>query len=143
METDNNNLPYKTKTIKLGFLKVLLLIVAIGIGYLCFIQFQTKVLMLQSKVLIVKIETEESDEQKYSDSVQIQSAFDKGGMIILNLDGDWLDTVLDPYYSEYGAMNSKGYFFLIGGVINFIAGQGWHLIQGPTSGLSNIYYFEK
>jgi len=139
VETENYNQLEKKGKIKLGILTVILIIIALEIGYLCFVQFQSKILIVD----IESVEAEDLDEADYSDSIQIQNALDNGGMIVINLESNWLKNNFDSNYNAYGANDSNGYMYILGGVINYTASKGWKLIQGPTSGLSNIYYFER
>ncbi|MGD1816249.1 MAG: hypothetical protein ACPKNR_04365 [Pleomorphochaeta sp.] len=140
---ENNNSNYGNKTIKLGAIKFFLFIVVIEIGYLCFMMYQEYFdKNISTRTLIVNI-GDINDDIEFSDSTQIENALSTGGMIIISLDSDWLDKNFNKYYSIYGANDSEGMFYVMGGVINYISSNGWLLVQAPSSGLNNSYYFTK
>ncbi len=141
---DNNNSNYDNKKIKLGEIKFFLFILVIEIGYLCFMMYQEYFdKNISTRTLIINIGDIDDTDTEFSDSTQIENALSNGGMIIISLDSDWLDTNFDKDYSIYGANDSKGMFYIMGGVINYISSNGWLLVQAPSSGLNNSYYFTK
>ena len=135
---EGNNQP------ELGFIKFLLVVIAVGIGYLCFAQFQgTQSFDSTPKILIIDVLRDTVNEDSLSDSTQVRNALEDGGMIRIKIDNDWLDDVFGSAYSRYGASDSEGYHYTLGALLNYVASQGWTFVQAPSSGLSTSYYFEK
>ena len=91
-----------------------------------------------SQVLVVEINGEESE--SYSDEIQIRRALKNGGMIILN-NVNMDDDEFKMKIQDYGADDSKGNYWVLGAILNYIANEGWELVHAPSSGLSNTYYF--
>ena len=128
----------------LGFIKFLLVVIAVGIGYLCFAQFQgTQSFDSTPKILIIDVLRDTVNEDSLSDSTQVRNALEDGGMIRIKIDNDWLDDAFGSTYSRYGASDSEGYHYTLGALLNYVASQGWTFVQAPSSGLSTSYYFEK
>lgn len=128
----------------LGLIKFLLVVIAIGIGYLCFAQFQgTQSFDSTPKILIIDVLRDTVSEDSLSDSTQVNNALEDGGMIQIKIDNDWLEDTFGYGYGYYGAANSDGYHYTLGAVMNYVASRGWTFVQAPSSGLSTTYYFEK
>lgn len=128
----------------LGFIKFLLIVIAIGIGYLCFAQFQgTQSFDSTPKILIIDVLRDTVSEDSLSDSTQVSNALENGGMIQIKIDNDWLEDTFGYGYGYYGAADSDGYHYTLGAVMNYVASCGWTFVQAPSSGLSTTYYFEK
>ena len=128
----------------LGLIKFLLVVIAIGIGYLCFAQFQgTQSFDSTPKILIIDVLRDIVSEDSLSDSTQVSNALEDGGMIQIKIDNDWLEDTFGYGYAYYGASDSEGYHYTLGAVMNYVASQGWTFVQAPSSGLSTTYYFEK
>ena len=72
---------------------------------------------------------------------QIDNALKNGGMIVLNTQN--LNSGFETLISLYGAADASGSYYTYGAVLNYIASWGWELVQAPTSGLSDYYYFVK
>lgn len=135
----------KTKA-NFGGIVFLLFLIVIGLAYLSISVYRkthsNKIFDSTSSVLIVRIKSEESDDSDCSDARQVENAITSGGMIQLKLSGDFLKEAMgSDLYGNYGAANSKGYYYILGAVLNYVASRGWTLIQGPSSGLANVYYF--
>jgi hypothetical protein len=140
MESNNYDIPKA----KLGLIKFFLLILIIEITFICYNQYQniynTEIFQ---RSLIVNIENTNDLDKDYSDSIQISNAIENGGMIFINLDSNWLDGNFDLMYSAYGATDNDDMFYILGGILNYIASEGWALEKAPTSGLNSSYYFTK
>ena len=76
-----------------------------------------------------------------SDMTQIKNAFNNGGMI--KLDPNNISTDLKWQMESYGAADTDGMYWVTGAVLNYVASRGWTLVQAPTTGLANCYYFTK
>ena len=126
-----------------SFIKFLLLVIAIGICYLCFVQFQeTKSFDSTPKILIVNVLSNMASEESLSDSTQVDNALENGGMIQIKIDNDWLENTLGQSYLYYGAADADGYHYTLGAVMNYIASNGWTFVQ-YSSELGGTYYFTK
>ncbi len=91
-----------------------------------------------SRVLVVQLSQDMDD---ISDKTQVENALKNGGMI--KVDVEKLTNSFGYEYQYYGASDSEGTFYTLGGVLNYIASKGWTLVQPPTTGLSDMYYFVK
>jgi hypothetical protein len=80
------------------------------------------------KILIIYIEGESvSGDSEISEEGLIRQALDKGGTLTLNVAAlRKIDTGFD---SKYTATDIKGQFYTRPAILNFIGGQGWHLLQ--------------
>jgi hypothetical protein len=101
-----------------------------------FILFMSIVMVLSScnqygkgdKILIVEIQGENSfSENEISEEALIKEALQKGGSITLNV--EVLRNIDNNFDSLYAAANSDGNFLVRPAILNFIGGQGWHLLQ--------------
>lgn len=129
-----------------GFVKFLLFMIAVLLCVLVVFEVNDRYGVVEEVdpvhgALVVGI-TDVGDED-LSDSTQIRNAVEDGGMMIIALDGDWLDENFISGYGMYGAVDSDGYYYTLGTVLNFIASEGWELVQGPTSGLADRYLFSR
>ncbi len=90
------------------------------------------------KILVVKIE---SNKDNISEISVIKKSLEKGGFI--NLDVEVLRKIEPKFDSEYAATDSKGNFFIMPAILNFVGGQGWHFLQ--TFGMPGdpTYFFVK
>jgi hypothetical protein len=82
------------------------------------------------KILIVEIQGENSfkdDDDDVSEVSLITEALEKGGSLTLNV--EVLRKIDLEFDSKYTASNSEGKFFVRPAILNFIGGQGWHLLQ--------------
>ncbi len=128
---------------KVGWISLLLVLIVIGMAYLSFDVYRknnaSKSLDSSNRVLLIHIVSEDSE---FSDAVQVKNALSNGGMIQLELSSESLEKALgsEPY-GAYGASDSDGYHYILGALLNYIASRGWSLIQAPTTGLANQYYF--
>ena len=151
---ENNLIGFKTtesssseKTIIVQHKDILvriLLIILVGcVGYLVVSRFREKNsaagLDSSNRVLVVYMNSDSSTDQ--SDSTQIRNAFNNGGMI--KLDPNDISTDLKLEMEPYAASDSRGMYWVTGAVLNYIASRGWNLVQAPTTGLANCYYFTK
>ena len=121
----------------------ILLIILVGcVGYLVVSRFREKnssaSIDSSNRVLVVYINNDSSDQ---SDMTQIKNAFNNGGMI--KLDPNNISTELKWQMESYGASDSDGMYWVTGAVLNYVASRGWNLVQAPTTGLVNCYYFAK
>ena len=121
----------------------ILLIILVGcVGYLVFSRFREKnssdSIDSSNRVLIVYMDNSTSDQ---SDMTQIKNAFNNGGMIKINPND--ISTELKWEMESYGATNSDGMYWITGAFLNYVASRGWNLIQAPTTGLANCFYFTK
>lgn len=80
------------------------------------------------KILIVEIYGENvSGNDEVTEVSLINNALQKGGSVTLNVD---VLRQIDPQFdSKYTASNSNGQFYIRPAILNFIGGQGWHLLQ--------------
>ncbi|MCK9482301.1 MAG: hypothetical protein M0R38_11140 [Bacteroidia bacterium] len=130
---------------KLTGVTLLLLLIAIALGYLSFNTYRennaSKLIDSTRRVLMVSL-TNNYDE--ISDEKQVGNALLNGGMIQLQIDGEaLLESFGNTNYKQYGASGSSGKFYIMGAMLNYIASRGWTLIQSSTSILNNEYYFIK
>lgn len=140
MENETNT---QSKT-KLGVIKIFLFILIAELFFICFNQYQKLYSTNNSpRTLIVSIEDIDDSDINFSPSEQIENALENGGLIYINLDSDWLNDNFYQYYGLFGATDSEGMYFVLGGIINYISSKGWTLVQAPTSGLNNFFYFTK
>jgi hypothetical protein len=80
------------------------------------------------KILIVDIKGGSNfDEDDISEVGLIKKALEKGGA--LTLDVAVLRTIDSEFDSKFTASNSEGKFLVIPAILNFVGGQGWHLLQ--------------
>lgn len=132
---------------------ILLLIIAAGIGYLCWMDYMERhpspvsdsyrVLdSNENKMLIVMMENNLSSENR-SDKTQVQNALKYGGQIRIGSSNDDFELSIGDAYHAYGASNSKGYYYTNGAVLNYIASKGWTFVQAESSLGSTTYYFTK
>ena len=123
---------------------ILLLIIAIGLGYLVFVQYRqsnsSDKLDSSNRVLVIELR-EDLAEADISDEKQVRNALKNGGMIRLNISdlGSSLKSKIEPY----AASNSDNRYWILGAFLNYISSEGWELTQAPTTGLSQLYYFKK
>ena len=123
--------------------RILLFILAACVGYLVFSKFREKNsgenIDSSNRVLVVYMNSDSSTDQ--SDMTQIKNAFNNGGMI--KLDPNNISTDLKWQMESYGAADADGMYWVTGAVLNYVASRGWTLVQAPTTGLVNCYYFTK
>ena len=123
--------------------RILLFILVACVGYLAFLKFREKnigeSIDSSNRVLVVYMESDSSANQ--SDMTQIKKAFDNGGMI--RLDTNNISTDFRLQMEPYAASDTDGMYWVTGAVLNYIASRGWKLLQAPTTGMSNYYYFTK
>jgi hypothetical protein len=81
------------------------------------------------KILIVEIQGENTfnDDDEVSEVALIKEALKKGGGLTLNV--AVLRNIDNNFDSLYTVSNSDGQFFIRPAILNFIGGQGWHLLQ--------------
>ena len=141
-EPSQNLEPVKLPSLK--FIKVMLLLIAIGTLWLG--------LQTSSRVLVVEINTSVSLDSEASgwakllsgetsDRTQVRNALRNGGLIKLGNSSESYASLLGSDYYSYGARDSDNYFFISGAALNYIASQGWTLVQAPESGTVGTYYF--
>lgn len=128
-----------------GFTIFLLLLITCGIVYLCYSDYRktnaTETIDSTRRILILKVS---DSANSYSDSTQVRNVLNTGGTIILkSFEGDSIDKVFDESWNSYGGPDAKGYHFIDGALLNYIAIRGWNLIQAPSTGLGQVYYFTK
>lgn len=115
---------------------ILLLVVLLFCNiYLCYISSI-------HRILLVRMENKVSYSDA-SDSVQVNNALRNGGSIVIKDSNDGYKKAFGEEYGRYGASDSSGYYYTKGAVLNYIASRGWKLIQAPSSGLTDEYYFVK
>ncbi len=145
--TSNESVPQRPskKFFVISLISLLLsLICTLGVAYLAFSCYQQSVtedtyeLNQQTQLLIVEINADLTNDQ-ISDSTQIKNALKNGGQIRLNMDS--LDSSIDSAIGNYGASDAEGNYWVFGALMNYISNQGWELVQAPSSGLSDEYYF--
>ena len=136
--------PEPVKMPSLKFIKVMLLLIAIGTLW---IGLQTS-----SRVLVVEISASVSQNTETtgwaklfsgetSDRTQVRNALRNGGLIKLGNSSESYASLLGDDYYDYGARNSDNYFFISGAALNCIASRGWTLVQAPETGTIGFYYF--
>lgn len=129
-----------------GIIVFLLVVLVLGIGYLCVSDFRSKnssdTLTSTNRVLTLSIH---ANNENFSDSTQVKNALNNGGMIILkSLDYTSINEAFRSLpWTSFGANNKEGYVFLEGALLNYIASQGWTLIQAPATGLGTMYFFTR
>ncbi|MFA5546430.1 MAG: hypothetical protein WDA14_12345 [Sphaerochaetaceae bacterium] len=128
-----------------GGVIILLILILIGLTYLSINVYRetnsSEVIDSSGRVLLVGIGSDDSD---LSDETQVKNALSNGGMVQLSMSKDTLKDVLSSdVYGYYGASDSEGYYYTLGALLNYIASRGWTLIQAPSTGLSDEYYFIK
>ena len=120
----------------------LLSVIAAGILYLTISQYRqnnkSELLGSSNRVLVVEINNSLSEED-VSDNTQRKNALANGGMIRLNSEN--LDSSFKIALEPYAAQNASGYYWVLGSSLNYISSEGWQLVQGPSSGLSNMFFF--
>ena len=120
----------------------MLIILTIIVFYLAFSQFRknntTEIFNSTNRVLLVEIDSD-LERDDLSDYTQIQNALKDGGTMRLNPNN--LDKTLDSKIDYYAATDSNGQFWVLGALLNYIASEGWELVQAPTTGLATNYYF--
>jgi hypothetical protein len=80
------------------------------------------------KILFVEIKGENSfSEGEVSEIELIKESLDKGGS--LTLDVAVLRSIDNEFDTKYTASNSEREFFIRPAILNFVGGQGWHLLQ--------------
>ncbi|MDR1466639.1 MAG: hypothetical protein LBI40_03375 [Treponema sp.] len=80
------------------------------------------------KILIIDIKGESNfGEDDVSEVGLIKEALEKGGA--LTLDVAVLRTIDSEFDSKFTASNSEGNFRIRPAILNFVGGQGWHLLQ--------------
>ena len=113
------------------------------IGSICVSVLVFQRLTTKNQVLVVWVETDENS-GTLSDYTQIQNALRKGGMIHISLTQiTSSSSSLSIEIQSYGAANDAGNYYVLGAFLNYVASKGWELVQSPSSGLSNHYYFVK
>ncbi len=128
---------------RIGWISMLLVLILIGLAYLSIDVYRknnaSEILDSSNRVLLVHIVSEDSE---VSDAKQVENALANGGMVQLELSAVSLEKALrGKPYGAYGASDSDGYHYILGALLNYIASRGWSLIQAPSSGLANQYYF--
>ncbi|MDD7452049.1 MAG: hypothetical protein PUK76_13495 [Treponema sp.] len=131
---------------KLSWLMFIVLLMTILCGYLCFEVYRstnsTGVMDSSHRILIVSMESNLSDSER-SDRTQVRNALDSGGMIRIRLGNDDIEYSMGTSFKAYGADNADGEFWTVGGLLNYIASRGWTLVQAPSSGPTDEFYFIK
>lgn len=148
MDKNNSNeyfeFPPKEKNKGNFFITFLLIIIAVGIGYLCYSDYQerhpSQTFDSSHKVLVLILD---DGSASYSDSTQFKNALADGGQIIINdSNAETMDECIGfKEWRAYGASNKENYLYLNGALLNYIASRGWNLIQAPSTGISSAYYF--
>ena len=143
--SNNNNSKCSKVQIKgLWYIEFLLFILVVGVVYLGISQYRqthsSDGLDSSNRVLVVEINNDLSESEK-SDNKQINEALANGGMIRISTNN--INSTLKSKIERYGATNSGGSYWVLGALLNYIASEGWTFVQGPSSGLSQNYYFIK
>lgn len=128
---------------KFGLITFLLFIIAsVGI-FICIdiIRERSSSELVDSSNRVLIVSWEQDIPEAKSDKTQVSNALENGGMI--RLDSSDLDSSLGVAYESYGATNGDGRFWVFGAVLNYISSRGWTLVQAPSSGLSDEFYFAK
>lgn len=101
---------------------------------------------INSKAVLMVSIVSESDvdaSNNITDETQVRNALKNGGMIIVVNSSEGFKKAFGEYYTSFGAANKDNKVYLVGAAINYIASNGWTLVQGPSSALSTDFYFEK
>ena len=117
----------------------LLLLIVIGIGYLCYSSYKDNKIQPYTPPYSVLVLYSDSEDLAYSDSTQVDSALSYGGEIhidILNTDVVNKSFGSDSW-QRFGALANDDSFHVRGAVLNYIASYNWKLVQVT----SNEYYF--
>ena len=126
------------------FLTFLMVIIAVGIGYLAIAQFRqthsSETLDSSNRVLAVNIDSD-LESSDISDEEQIKNALKNGGLMRINPDN--ISKNLKYKLDRYAAGDSTNHYWVLGAFLNYIASEGWELVQAPSSGLSQMFYFRK
>lgn len=127
---------------QLGIILLLLLIV-IGIGYLCYVEYKNKKIEPYIPPHGVFVLHTDSNSSYYSDSTQVDSALSYGGEI--NIDISNSDAITEsfgsPNWQRGGAINNDDIFYFRGAVLNYIASHNWTLVHALISETESSYFF--
>lgn len=93
------------------------------------------------KILIVYF-TEDRDDE-VSDTTQIRNALANGGMIVVYKKFEGYEAAFGDKFKAYGAVDAEGSSYTFGSVLNYIASEGWLLVQAPSTEYNSYYYFQK
>ena len=122
---------------------LLLVLILICNLYLCYTTFaQSGSFSSSHRVLLVSLEDDISASNA-SDSVQVNNGLHNGGTIRIKDSNDGYAKAFGKAYMAYGAENSSGSLWTKGAVLNYISSHGWKLIQAPSTGFSDTYYFTR
>ena len=95
----------------------------------------------KKKILIVYFTDDMEDD--VSDSTQIKNALASGGMIVVYKKLEGFEAAFGDAYKAYGACDAEGSSYTFGSVLNYIASEGWSLVQAPSTEFNSYYYFQK
>ena len=122
------------------FMILLLSMITICVGYLAISQYKETKGKSQRRVLSVEIDSD-IGKDKLSDSTQIKNAIENGGT--MRVDPSDVDPYLDKKIGDFAALDDNEHYWVNGAILNYLASEGWELVQGPSSGLAMDYYFVK
>lgn len=142
-EEQRNEKQETTQGVSLEGVVLLLVLILICNIYLCYTVFaQSGSFSSSHRVLLVNMEDDISI-SKASDSVQVKNGLNNGGTIRIKDSNDGYEKAFGKAYVAYGAEDSSGSLWTKGAVLNYISSHGWKLIQAPSSGFSDTYYFTR
>ena len=95
------------------------------------------------KILIVEIKGENVSvrNETVSSETLVKKSLEKGGSIVLDI--DIIRKIDDKFDAKYSASDSDGKFYTRPAILNYVGGQGWHLLQVIGSPGNTQYFFTK
>ncbi|MBR0318566.1 MAG: hypothetical protein IJQ86_04680 [Spirochaetia bacterium] len=146
MDEEKNNVKEEPPKVNLTGIFFLLILIFICNGYICLsIIRQTNSnngIDSTHRVLLLTMEDNISSKDA-SDDIQVNNALKNGGTVRVKDSNEGYQKAFGYEYERYGAINSSGTYWTKGAVLNYIASRGWTLIQAPSTGLTDMYYFVK
>lgn len=124
-------------------IKITLILLLISNLYLCLNVYRENRHSFLDKskhrVLIVSFVNESVED--VSDSRQISQGLDNGGHIRIADSNDGYHKAFSDKFEYYGATNYEGMYWSKGAVLNYIASEGWTLIQRESLSYNNDEYY--
>ena len=131
----------KSSSVKFSYSSLIVLIIAIVLGLMVYYMIGSD-LSEEYRILTVSFSSF-SEEVERSDCIQVENALKYGGQIIVLNENDGYEYAFGREYERYGALNGSNMYYTRGAVLNYIASKGWNLVEAPTTGLSDNFYFSK
>lgn len=130
----------------LSTLVTFLVILCLIVGAAIFLEHFNGMGLVKSnhRVLVLTVLNDSKDKDSdFSDSVQIKNALNNGGLIRVDLSEDNLFQSFDRRTIQtYAALDENGSYWPLGALLNYIASNGWTLVEAPDNVILT-YYFVK